>query len=330
MRPCGLYLLDRANFDKVYGPEVRAEIAQLVEIPAEPVDKQTVWAQRDRLEAAQVILSSWGMPPVDEKFLAAAPNLRAIFYGAGSIRGFATPALWAREVVVCSAAAMNAVPVAEYIVATVLLSLKRFWEHARLVRAQKKWTRLPVPGAYRSTVGLVSLGQIGKLVLERLRTFEVRLLVYSTSLTPAAAAKLGVEVAPLAEVFRQADVISLHTPALPETEGMITGAHLAAMKPGATFINTARGAVVREAEMIAVLQRRPDITAILDVTHPEPPAPSSPLYTLPNVVLTPHIAGSMDLECRRMGQGMADELKRYLAGQPLRWQVTRSQAANLA
>lgn len=332
MRSRGLFLLDPRHFDHVYGPAERAALAELLEIPAEPVSKLSLgeakW--RDWLAETQVIMGTWGMPEVDAAFLAAAPRLRAIFYAAGTIRGFATDAMWDRGIVVSSAWALNAVPVSEYIVATVLLSLKRFWEHQRETRAQRRFVRLPVPGAFRSVVGLVSLGQIGKLVLERLRTYDLRLLVYSTSLTEAEAARWGVERASLERVFAESDVVSLHTPWLPATEGMITGAHVAAMKPGATFINTARGAVVREAEMIAVLRQRPDLTAVLDVTHPEPPAPDSPLYALPNVVLTPHIAGSMDFECRRMGQGMVEELRRYLSGQPLRWQVTRESVARMA
>ena len=82
--------------------------------------------------------------------------------------------------------------------------------------------------------------------------------------------------------------------------------------------------------MIAVLRARPDIQAVLDVTHPEPPDAGSPLYSLPNVVLTPHIAGSMEGECRRMGRYMVDELRRFVTGEPLKWQITRERAALLA
>jgi phosphoglycerate dehydrogenase-like enzyme len=131
-----------------------------------------------------------------------------------------------------------------------------------------------------------------------------------------------VELCSLEDIFRRSDVVSLHTPWLKETEGMVTGAHFELMKSGAVFINTARGAVVRENEMTEVLSRRPDLTAVLDVTNPEPPEKESLLYTLPNVVLTPHIAGSMDGECRRMGSYMLEELKRYLNGEPLLWTVT--------
>ena len=114
------------------------------------------------------------------------------------------------------------------------------------------------------------------------------------------------------------------------TVGMIRGSHIAIMKTGASFINTSRGAIVREQEMADVLQMRPDLFAVIDVTWPEPPSVESPLFTLPNVFLTPHIAGSMDNECRRMGQTMVEELQRYLKNEPLRYEITRERAAILA
>ena len=88
--------------------------------------------------------------------------------------------------------------------------------------------------------------------------------------------------------------------------------------------------MVRENEMIQVLIQRPDIYAVLDVTHPEPPEAGSPLYTLPNVILTPHIAGAMNTECQRMGQIVVNELKHYLNSEPLEWAISREKAAILA
>ncbi|MCK4624135.1 MAG: glycerate dehydrogenase, partial [Phycisphaerae bacterium] len=86
----------------------------------------------------------------------------------------------------------------------------------------------------------------------------------------------------------------------------------------------------REDEMIEVLRARADLTAVLDVTFPEPPEQGSPLYTLDNVILTPHIAGAMSDECRRMGKYALEELRRWLNGEPLRWQITREKAAIMA
>ena len=135
----------------------------------------------------------------------------------------------------------------------------------------------PVPGGYGSTVGIISLGMIGRMVVERLRSFDLQVLAYDPFVTEEQGAALGVTMCSLDDLFRTSDVVSLHTPWLPETVGMVTGAHLASMKKGATFINTARGAIVREPEMINVLQQRADLYAILDVTYPEPPVPGSPL-----------------------------------------------------
>jgi phosphoglycerate dehydrogenase-like enzyme len=170
----------------------------------------------------------------------------------------------------------------------------------------------------------------GSRVAELLRSFEVKVLAYDPFVAQEKARSLNVEMCPLEEVFLRSDVVTLHTPWLKETEGMITGRHFASMRSGATFINTARGAVVREQEMIQVLKERPDLFAVLDVTWPEPPESDSALYSLPNVILTPHIAGAMGPECRRLGRYMVEELQRYVAGRPLRWAITREQARLLA
>jgi phosphoglycerate dehydrogenase-like enzyme len=266
---------------------------------------------------------------MDEAFLSAAPRLKAVFYGAGSIRYFMTDAAWDRHILVTSAYAANAIPTAEFALAQILYALKRGWTFVRAIQREGRYpAKTPVPGAYGSKVGLISLGMIGSYVAELLQAFDVKVWAYTSS--EEKAARLGARRCSLDKIFAQCDVVSLHTPWIPETVGMITGAHLASMKPNATFINTARGAVVREDEMIEVLQQRPDLYAVLDVTHPEPPKPGSLLYTLPNVVLTPHIAGSLDNECRRMGRYAVQELEHYLKGEPQDWAISREAAAKLA
>jgi phosphoglycerate dehydrogenase-like enzyme len=163
----------------------------------------------------------------------------------------------------------------------------------------------------------VSLSTIGRLTRQRLEPIDVHVMAYDPTVDDREALTLNVEMATLEDLFASSDVISLHAPRLPETLGMITGRLLASMKHGATFINTARGSIVREDEMIEVLRARPDLTAVLDVTDPEPPLPTCALFDLPNAIVTPHIAGSLDGECARMGRWMVDEVKRYIAGKPL-------------
>ncbi len=326
-----LFILNPANFETVFGPAEQADLSRRLHFLAPPLPPDAARSRPDLLSRMEVLISSWGGPKLDESFLNASPRLQLVLYAAGSIRGLVTPEFWARSIPICSAWAANAIPVAEFTLSQILFSLKHGWKYALAIKRQGSYPpREPVPGAYGTTVGIISLGMIGRRVVELLRPFDLRVLAYDPFVQEKDAARLGVTLQPLDRLFHECEVISLHTPWLKETEGMITGAHFRAMKPGATFINTARGAIVRETEMIQVLQERPDIFAVLDVTYPEPPVPGSPLYTLPNVALTPHIAGSMSGECRRMARFMIEELDRHLAGTPLRWQVTKSMAQTMA
>jgi phosphoglycerate dehydrogenase-like enzyme len=205
----------------------------------------------------------------------------------------------------------------------ILLSLKRYFQHAAQYTQPVGFKHLPVAGGYRSTLGIIGMGMIGRRLSQMLRTIDVEIIVYDPYVQIEQARQCGAVLVSLEEVFKRSDVISLHAANLPETQRMIKGKHFQEMKPGATFINTARGALVDETEMAAVLRERLDIWALLDVTYPEPPVFDSPLYVLPNVVLTPHIAGSMDNECRRMAEYMIDEYQRFRSGQPLLYRVTK-------
>lgn len=315
----------------VYPEPVRRRLGALTGTVAPVIPAERWRGCGGELAAAEVIFTGWGAPVMDEEFLRAAPRLKVVFYAGGSVRYFATEALWRRGVRMTTAQAINAVPVAEYVLSAIQLGLKRFWHYARLTREIKTFpTERPLPGAYGTVVGLVSYGVIARMVREKLRALETQVIVYDPFLSEAEAAREGVKRVTLDELFATADAVSLHVPSLPETRGLITGRHLAQMKPGAFFLNTARGDVVNEPEMVEVLACRPDLQAVLDVTAPEPPPPESPLYTLPNVVLTPHIAGSVGAECQRMGLGMVEEFERYCAGQPLRWEITAERAALIA
>jgi phosphoglycerate dehydrogenase-like enzyme len=327
----GLFILDPHAYELIYGDTLRAEIARRVDLVPGVHTKESVQANPGILADVEVIFSGWGAPVMDEGFLEAAPKLKAVFYGAGSIKAMTPDAFWTRGIMVTSAYAMNAIPVSEFTLASILLSLKRTWYYVLETKRLGAYPKgVKPPGAYGSKVGLISFGMIGRLVRERLRPFDLNVWVYDPFLTPEQAAEFNVTLVSLDDIFRHCDVVSLHTPWLKQTENMICGRHFELMKEGATFINTARGAIVNEPEMIEVLTRRPEVTAMLDVTWPEPPVAGSPLYSLPNVVLTPHIAGSQEHECRRMGQLMIDEFDRWTKGEPMRWVISKEKAAILA
>jgi phosphoglycerate dehydrogenase-like enzyme len=332
IRPTGIFMLHQGLFDAVYGaPERTAVLAQM---PMErslmtPDDYEKMRGVRDDVE---IVLSSWGMPRCDEVFFRRFPNIKAVFYAAGSVRAFTTDLFWNRGVRVTSAYAANAVPVAEFALSQILFSLKQGWQIVRddCLGIQGRQHLYSPPGGYGSMVGLVGLGMIGRLVRERLRPFDVNVFACDPFVDAREAARLNVSLVTLDELFATADVVSCHAPLLPSTERMITGRHFASMKHGATFINTARGRVVREDEMIDVLRRRTDVVCVLDVTQTEPCPENSPLRHMRNVVLTPHIAGSVGRECQRMGALMVQELGRYLDGQPLLYEIDQKRAETLA
>jgi phosphoglycerate dehydrogenase-like enzyme len=334
-KPKGLFALEPHFFDIVYGGENLRHLQSFVDISGPSFSREQLVEQPELLRDVELLFSSWGAPRLDRTFLDAAPRLRAVFHAAGTVRPFVTDEFWDSQVTLTNAAAANAVPVAEFTLAQIILSLKRIWWHVREIERTLSYPDRNSdvaygPGAYGSVVGIISLGRIGRLVREKLRILDVKVIAHDPLLTPARARELDVEAVSLEELFRRSDVVTLHAPWLTETEGLITGEHFASMKRNATFINTARGCIVREKEMIAVLVNRPDLFALLDVVRTEPPPKDSPLYRLPNVVLTPHIAGSQHDECRRLGRFIVEETERFLSGRTLCWQVTRDQIANEA
>ena len=145
-----------------------------------------------------------------------------------------------------------------------------------------------------------------------------------------AAAELGVEKCELEELFERAFVVSNHLANNAQTQGMLNYCNFSRMRENAVFINTGRGAQVVEDDLARVLRERPDLTALLDVTYPEPPADDHPFYTLPNCLLTPHIAGSAGDEVARMGEYMLGECRAYLSGEPYHYEVTEKMLETMA
>lgn len=331
MHLTALLVMEERRRDSVYPADVLDRIGTMVEWAGPAMTREQLSAQPELLDTVDVLFSGWGAPVLDAPLLARAPRLRHVLVAAGSIRSITTDAMWEREISIVSAAAANAKPVAEFALAHILLGLKQTYRVTRQIQAQRCYPdKVGVSGAYGAQVGILSLGEIGRLVAAHLAHFDVAVSAYDPFAAPDLASSSGVRLATLNEVFATSDVVSIHTPLLPETEGLIDGRLLESMKHGATVINTARGAVVNEPELVDVLTRRPDLTAVLDVTWPEPPPRDSPLFELPNVQLTGHLAGAHGMECARMGELVAEELERLTVGLPLLHAVDRATAATRA
>ncbi|MBC9713276.1 hydroxyacid dehydrogenase [Streptomyces sp. TRM66268-LWL] len=288
---------------------------------------------REVLRETEVLITGWECPPLDAAALAAAPRLTSVVHTAGSVRGVMTEAAWERGIEISSAAAANALPVAEYTVAMILLTGKRVLESARTYRTERTtpdWTQAAqAAGNYRRTVGLLSASLIGRRVIELLRPYELRILLYDPFVDAAEAAALGVELVGLDELFARSDTVSVHTPLLPETRQLVSRELIGGLRPDAVLINTARGAVVdQEALTEAVLAGR--VRAVLDVTDPELLPPDHPLWTCPGALLTPHVAGSQGNEWQRLTDFAVGELRRWAAGEGFAHPVRRERLAFLA
>ncbi|MCA1222471.1 hydroxyacid dehydrogenase [Streptomyces sp. 8L] len=271
------------------------------------------------LAEAEVLLTCWGVQPLTESVLAAAPRLRAVVHAAGSVKSHITDACWERGITVSSAAGANALPVAEYTLAAILFAGKRVLDSARQYRERRgsrDWHgALSDAGNYGRTVGIVGASRIGRRVIDLLRPFDLRVLLYDPYVDAAGAAALGVTSVPLDELCARSSVVSVHAPQLPATRSLIGAAQLAAMADGTTLVNTARGSLIDEDALLPELVSG-RLHAVLDVTDPEPPAADSPLYDLPNVLLTPHVAGSLGNETHRMADHALDEIERFTRGEP--------------
>ncbi|KOX22838.1 MULTISPECIES: hydroxyacid dehydrogenase [unclassified Streptomyces] len=277
------------------------------------------------LAEAELLLTCWGATPLTAEVLDRAPRLRAVVHAAGSVKHHVTDACWERGLRVTSAAAANALPVAEYTLAAILLAGKGVLRSARRyaeLRTGHAWLEESAGwGNHRRTVGVVGASRIGRRVIDLLQPFDFEVLLYDPYVaTPPP----GVELVPLDELCARSTVVSVHAPQLPSTYRMIGAAQLAAMPDGTTLINTSRGSLVDEPALLPHLVTG-RLHAILDVTDPELPPPDSPLWTLPNVLLTPHVAGSLGNELHRMADQAVGEVERYVRGEAFAEEVRASE-----
>lgn len=316
-RPYALFAMSAENVPQVFPPEVLARLRESVDIDSDLVAEDfTDPRLTDVLARTEILVTGWGCPRLDACLLAAAPKLRAVLHSAGSVKSLATPELWRRGIAVSSAAVANAVPVAEYTLAMILLAGKDLFaarDRLRTERAFPGWGLVPGIGNHGRRVGVIGASRIGRKVIELLRPFDLVPSLTDPYVDEAGAAALGVPLRPLDDLLRTSDIVTIHAPETPETRHLIGPRELALMPDGAVLINTARGGLLDHDALIAEL-RTGRLSAILDVTDPEPLPADSPLYDLPGAFITPHLAGSQGNEAARLGLAVTEEAERLVAG----------------
>ncbi len=316
--------------DRIVTPELLNRLRTVAEVEDGVLTDFTTPQARAALADVDVLLTGWGCPAVTAGVLNYTPHLKAIVHAAGSVREHVTEACWDAGIQVSSAADANAVPVAEYTLAMVLLAGKGVLWASRQYHQQRAVPPVdPAVGNYGITVGILSASLIGRRVIRLLQPHDFRVLVHDPFVSEEEIRALGGEPAGLEELFDRSDVLSVHTPLLPETRGLVSAGLLARLRSGATLINTARGAVLDEGALTEeVVSGR--LFAVLDVTDPEPPEAGSPLWTCPNVLLTPHRAGSAGNELARLTASSINEIERLADGRPLEFPVSHPSISRTA
>ena len=319
----------------VYSEKTKKELSEIAELEPEFLfKKDDVLAAPEKFAAVEYIFSTWSMPAFSEDEIAKCfPALKAIFYSAGTVQAFARPFM-AHGIKIFSAWAANAVPVAEYTVAQIILACKGFFRACSLASANRRKeahdVSLSCPGNYGCKIGLIGVGMIGSLVAEMLKSYNHKVLVFDPFCSQEKADSLGIELCSLERIFAECQVISNHLANNPQTVGMLNYELFKLMKPNATFLNTGRGAQVVEADLARAMSEKPNAAAVLDVTFPEPIQDGNPLLALDNVYLTPHIAGSQADEVHRMAEYMVEEFKAFTSGAPTKYNVTEKMLETMA
>jgi phosphoglycerate dehydrogenase-like enzyme len=274
-----------------------------------------------QIAGADFAITSWGCQALTREVLACAPDLKAVLHAAGTVKGVVTPELWEQGIRVTSGAEALGKGVAETALGLMIASLKDMWRLSQHTRTGA-WDGLSrVRELYEVTVGVIGAGKAGGHFIKLLQHFDVEVLLYDPIITQEDAEKLGAKKVELKQLLAESDVISIHAPSLPETEKMFNRESLALLKDDCILMNTARGSIIDEAALVEEL-RKGRLFACIDVTNPEPPVADHPFRELPNVILLPHIAGSVNNGLHRLGAFIVDDLQLLLEGKPMRGEVT--------
>ena len=290
------------------------------------------------LAEADILLAAWGTPSLTKERLARAPHLKMLAYAASSVRVVAPTEFWDNSnILVTTAASAMATPVAEFTYAAIIMCGKdvfRLRDEHRAERGtggfgSRRGMNLPWLGSYSRKVGIVGASRIGRLVIDMLTRGSFEIGVYDPFLSADEATALGATKMELHALLAWSDIVSLHAPILPQTHHMIGAPEFALMPDHTVFINTARGWLVDHEALLSEAQSG-RLRILIDTPEPEPLPVDSPFYDLPNVVLTPHIAGALGNELRALSNLAITEIERFVVGLPPLYPVFKQDMERMA
>jgi phosphoglycerate dehydrogenase-like enzyme len=340
-KPKILVILRPSLYDTLFTPETDSALRQLGQVTfrgkEDPLTSRELAAL---LPGYDWLLGGWGTPRFDDEVLRAADRLRLYVHSAGSIKSILPPAVFEQGIVVTHAAAAIATGVADANVCLIWMMLRQFHKLDRALKAGQSWAEsreagigLAPGGLGRELrgqrIGVLGAGYTGRTFIQLIRALGCEVWIYDPYLPDQRAAELGAEKHELDEVLSHCPIVSCQLPSTEETHHMIGRRELALLQDGAIFTNTARSWVLDQDALLAELQTG-RFQAALDVFDQEPLPEDSPFRALENVILTPHVAGGTTEARERQGQYMVEEMQRFLAGEPLKYQVTKDMLAIMA
>lgn len=331
--PIVAVLLTRSMREQVLSPEVLVELAEKCQLRTIDTDRLTQTDLPCLLDEAVACLTGWGTPSLDDDILAKSPSLKLIAHTAGSVRKLLPVGEIGSSIRVSHAAGVMADSVAEFVVSSALLAMRRIDLIDHEMRNGGDWFDLRTRYLGRllgaQTIGLIGAGYVGRTVIRFLKPFGSKILVVDPVMTAEHAEAIGVELTTMETLLSTSDIVSLHAPVLPETRGMIGAEQLSLLRDGALFINSARSALIDEAALLAEL-RSGRIHAVVDVFDTEPLPLDSEFRSVHHAQITPHVAGHSTDTHRRQGKTMVEEVLRFLQGDPLHHEITAPMLAIMA
>ena len=310
--------------------DVKKYLEERFEVTYSPFDRQLTREElKQFIQYKDAVMTGWGSITMDAEMLEGTP-VKLIVHTGGSVGSLVTPEVYEMGVRVLSGNELYADSVAEGVIAYMLTALRKIPAYVQGVRdGDWRCEELVSEGLLEQSVGIIGMGAISKRVMKLLQMFHVKIKAYSgypideQFLKENNAVQTSIE-----EIVATCKVVSLHSSLNERTRGMIGKKHFDMMQDGAVFINTARGAIIREEEMIEALKEK-RITAILDVFCKEPLALDSELRKLKNVYCMPHKGGPTEDRCPAITKALADDICRFERGEEMELEISGSYASRM-